>query len=169
MKDLGRDLPPMDGAFIAVGPAGQPGAYLQLRVRGSEGVTLHNLIQAEKIAGPPVVYASASIPDVAMLLGSIAGGLGGIAAVMTAFLHRHDGRKVTLIYGDKSVEVTGLGPAEQAAEIDRALRFAADRQNAANEVYAEANIQALPWPPARASEPEPRQSRRAGSPTDPSA
>ncbi len=72
----------------------------------------NDLRREQVFLGTPVT-ASASMGELTVLMASIAGGLGGIAAVIRAVTGRHRHRVVRLTNGEgQSIEVSGLPPEE---------------------------------------------------------
>lgn len=125
---MATDLP----LVIGVGPAADPRPALQLRVPPELFMEIaHELRSEEVLLGTPIT-ASASASDLTVLVASIGGGLGGVAAVITAVASRHRHRSVRLMSRDGgAVELTGISSEEMDK---RTAQFLAAEQKKHEEV-----------------------------------
>lgn len=92
-------------------------------------------MKREGVYSGDVIMESAEVPELAMLVGSFAAGLSGLAAVLRAFFHRHQHRSLTFVQGETTVEVKGMSDADMEALIERALGAAAQIQLERQRLY----------------------------------
>jgi hypothetical protein len=114
--------------IVAVGPGGQPGEVIQLRVSMEVAPELSQLLKSEDAFSGFVIQESAEVQQFAALLASFGTGLGGVAAVLHAFFNRHKSRSVTFIHKGEAIEIKGMSQKDTDAVIDRFLESSADQQ-----------------------------------------
>lgn len=67
-------------------------------------------------------------PELAILIGSFAGGLGGLAAVLNAFFGRHRHKRFIFRHDGMEIDLSGRGEDEIARLVDDELRRQHERQ-----------------------------------------
>jgi hypothetical protein len=97
---------------------------IELRVSKDYGAELQQMLSAEGVDQTPLFYATGGIPGFAMYLASIAGGLGGLAAVLNAFFRRHQHKAVLMERDGTRYELKGMSPDEMRRIIARMLEEA---------------------------------------------
>jgi hypothetical protein len=121
--------------FLAVGPGGGPGEVVQLRVNHESAIELAGLMKGEGVFEGFAVQESADIPALAAIVASIAGGLGGVAAVLNAFFKRHQHRAVLFERDGTRYELKGMSQADMKELIDRTLDRARQDQRGIELLY----------------------------------
>jgi len=64
-----------------------------------------------------------------------AGGLGGLAAVLTAFFHKNQHRSITMKSGDNEITLTGLAKGETEAIVQTLIDRVAEQQKALDDSW----------------------------------
>jgi len=127
-------------AFLALEP-GPPGAAdsLELYISPSLVDDLLDLLDTHHLRRSQVVHASGE-PGLAIYLvysvggfGAALGGFTGLAAVLTALFHRHDGKRFTVTTGGMEISVEGVS----CKDAERWIQLAVDKQA---EVKAQAEV-----------------------------
>ncbi len=115
----------MDPADIRIACRGD--GYLNLLVAAEARDELLADLSAADLRPQVLVEESAAVEQMAIVLVALGGprgitaGLGAVAAVITAWGHRHDGKVVRVRNGEQEIEATGYS----AAELEHLLRIAA--------------------------------------------
>jgi hypothetical protein len=86
---------------------GRPG-HDELRILVSRHASkeFRELLDAEGLYKGELLEESASLPPLSEFFVAV-GGLGGLAAVLTAFWHRHDGKSFTIAHEGKPIDIKG--------------------------------------------------------------
>jgi hypothetical protein len=100
---------------------------LYLRVSPAHAEDLQETLEAEGVYSGQIVELSAG-PSLLVLAGSFAGGLGGLAAALTAFFHRNRHKRIRFTHGDTTIELEGYSDDGAKALFDAALEAAKQRQ-----------------------------------------
>lgn len=124
-----------DPLILAVGPGGRTGEYIQVWTSLGSAMTLSQALRTDGITVKSAPQASVAVPDLAALVVSIGTGLGGVAAVLSAYLRRHQDRAVLMERDGTRYELRGMSPDEMDGILDRMLRKAADDQRETEHLY----------------------------------
>lgn len=127
--------PSHDPLIVSFGPAGRTGDYIQLRMPQWSAIAVSGALRAEGITIKPVPQASAGIPDLVALAVSIGTGLGGVAAVLSAYLRRHQDKAFIMERDGTRYELRGMSPDDMHALIGRMLENAAEEQRRTEHLY----------------------------------
>lgn len=100
---------------------GYPGDLtLCLRVSPDAAPEIRELMEAQGVFSGEILEHAAG-PELIVLAGSFAGGLGGLAAVLTAYFHRNRHKSITFSAGDESMELKGYSDDEAKSLIVETL------------------------------------------------
>ena len=94
---------------------------IQLRVSRAQAHELQEMLEAEGVYDTRMHYAG-NVPPLVEIFASIAGSLGALAAVLSAFFRRHQDRAVLIERDGTRYELKGMGVAEMTERIERILR-----------------------------------------------
>lgn len=127
-----------DAVVVAIGTGMYPEKQsLQVRVTPHLAQELANDIEAEGLRVGPVPMASAGPAELAAFAVATGGALTGLAAVLRAFLSRHQHKAVVFEQNGTRYEVRGMSPKDTAAMIDRVLGEALERQRGNDRLWDE--------------------------------
>lgn len=133
-----------DAVVVALGPAGRPGAFLQVRVSQDASVEFGALLREEGIHAGVVIQESAEIQQLTPFIASIAGGLGGLAAVLRTWFRRHQDRSIAFTYDGNEYELKGMSEADMEALIMQILSSSESAQQERESLYRDIPPDLLP-------------------------
>lgn len=120
---------------VVLGPGGRTGSYIQVRTQPGAAMELNRAFASAGLDTSFSIQASAGVSDLVPLIVSIGTGLGGAAAVLSAWVRRHQDRAVLMQRDGTSFEVKGMSPAEVEDLIGRLLEKAAEDQRKTEHLY----------------------------------
>lgn len=130
-----KPLVPPDALVLAVGPGGRTGEYIQIRTQMDSAMALSTALRANGITTSFAIQESVEVPDLAALVVSIGTGLGGVAAVLSSYLRRHQDKAI-LFEGDGTrYELKGMSQDEMKTLLNRMLERAAADQRDTEHLY----------------------------------
>jgi uncharacterized membrane protein YjgN (DUF898 family) len=120
---------------VAIGPGGRAGAYIQVRTQREYAVELSNALRAGNIEARSSVQASVETTELVALVVSIGTGLGGVAAVLSAWLRRHQDKSILVERDGSRYELRGMSVEAMEDLLSSALERAADQQRRSEHLY----------------------------------
>lgn len=126
---------PPASLVVAIGPGGRAGQYIQVRTQMESAMRLSNALRADGIQTSFAIQESVEVPDLAALIVSIGTGLGGVAAVLSAYLRRHQDKSILIDRDGTRYELKGLSVDEMESVLDRMLRNAVEEQRRTEYLY----------------------------------
>ena len=129
-----QTIPP-GSLVLNVGPGGRTGEYIQVRTSMGSVMALSSAFRAEGITIKPSPQASVGVPDLAALVVSIGTGLGGVAAILNAYLRRHQDKAILIERDGTKYELKGMSPDEMERLLGRMLEKAAEEQRETEYLY----------------------------------
>ena len=126
---------PPGSLVVAIGPGGRTGEYIQVRTQMDAAMSLSRSLRAEGIKSSFSIQESIEVPELAALVVSIGTGLGGVAAVLSAYLRRHQDKAILVERDGTRYELKGMRPDEMERQLDRLLNQAADDQRRTEHLY----------------------------------
>lgn len=121
LPDLSDSNQPSEGPVQVLLELGHTGDQtFNVRVSPHAAAEMRALMEAEGVYSGGVLEHSAG-SELAILAGSFVGGLGGLAAVLKAYVHRNQHKSITFSHGEESVLLQGYGEEEAKRLIDEAL------------------------------------------------
>lgn len=130
-----RHFFPPGALVLAIGPGGRSGDYIQIRTQTESAIALDGALQADRIVASFAIQESAEVSDLAALVVSIGTGLGGVAAVLSSYLRRHQDKAILMERDGTRYELKGMSPDEMEARLNRMLEKAAEDQRATDHLY----------------------------------
>ena len=130
-----KPLVPPGALVLAVGPGGRPGHYIQLRTQIDSAMALSTALRADGIKTSFAIQESVEVPDLAALIVSIGTGLGGVAAVLSSYLRRHQDKAILFERDGTRYELKGMSPDEMKTLLNRMLERAAEDQRDTEHLY----------------------------------
>ncbi|WP_147381599.1 effector-associated constant component EACC1 [Nocardioides immobilis] len=98
-------------------------------------MSLSTSLRAEGIKTTFSIQESIEVSELAALVVSIGTGLGGVAAVLSTYLRRHQDKAILVERDGTRYELKGLDPDEMERQLDRLLERAADDQRRTEHLY----------------------------------
>lgn len=132
--DMKPPIPP-DPLVLAIGPGGRAGDFIQLRTQMDSAMALSTALRTANIQTSFAIQESVEVPDLAALVVSIGTGLGGVAAVLSAYLRRHQDKAILMERDGTRYELKGMSPDEMETRLNRMLERAAEDQRDTEPVY----------------------------------
>lgn len=126
---------PSDSLIVAIGPGGRAGEYIQIRTQTDSAMALSGALRADGIKTMFAIQESAEVPDLAALVVSIGTGLGGVAAVLSSYLRRHQDKSFLMERDGTRYELKGMSPNEMERLLGRMLEKAAEDQRETEHLY----------------------------------
>lgn len=120
---------------VAIGPGGRAGQYIQVRTQIESAMGLSSALRADGIETSFAIQESVEVPDLAALIVSVGTGLGGVAAVLSAYLRRHQDKSVLVERDGRRYELKGMSVGEIESLLNRMLREAVEKQRSTEHLY----------------------------------
>lgn len=126
---------PPGSTVLAIGPGGRAGDYIQVRTQANSAITLSASLRAEGIETSFAIQESAEISGLAALVVSIGTGLGGVAAVLSAYVRRHQDKALLVERDGTRYELKGMSSEEVERLLNLVLEGAIDAQRQTEHLY----------------------------------
>lgn len=98
-------------------------------------MSLSNALRAEGIKTSFAIQESVEVSELAALVVSIGTGLGGVAAVLSTYLRRHQDRAILVERDGTRYELRGMDSGEMEQQLDRLLERVAEDQRRTEHLY----------------------------------
>jgi hypothetical protein len=98
-------------------------------------VELSNALRTNGVRTSFGIQESVEVPDLAALVVSIGTGLGGVAAVLSSYLRRHQDKAILMERDGTRYELKGMSPDEMETRLNRMLERAAEDQRNTEHLY----------------------------------
>lgn len=126
---------PPGSLVVGIGPGGRAGQYIQVRTQTESTMELSSALRADGIKTSFVIQESVEVPDLAALVVSIGTGLGGVAAVLSAYLRRHQDKSILMARDGTRYELKGMSVIEMESLLNQMLAKAAADQHSTEHLY----------------------------------
>ncbi len=120
---------------VAIGPGGRTGQYIQVRTQRSAAIPLSREFEEAGVSTSFSIQASVDVPDLVALVVSIGTGLGGVAAVLSSHLRRHQDKALLMERDGTRYELKGMSPEKMDEILARLLEKAAEDQRRTEHLY----------------------------------
>lgn len=130
-----KPLVPPGALVLAIGPGGRAGSYIQLRTQTDFAMALSNSLRTGGVSTSFGIQEAVEVSDLAALVVSIGTGLGGVSAVLSSYLRRHQDKAILMERDGTRCELKGMSPDEMETLINRMLEKAAEDQRNTEHLY----------------------------------